>query len=369
MALNADFHKINNAHSEWFYGLEITHNDVQSKAFKQDIFTYEKSAASTRYPDGGSTLSTAAPYISYKNQLSKKATYSIGARYNYTILKASFLDTIYIQLPFNALTLNNNNLTGNMGLNYRPTENWKFHIGLSTAYRSPNVDDIGKVFAKNDYVMVPNSELKPETAYNTELGITKLMFNKKVTFNVIGYYTLIKNAIVRDFYQLNGLDSMQYEGELLQIQANVNTAEANVYGISSNILIHISKELQFKSNLNYTFGENTTASVPLGHIPPIYGRTDLILNSEPLTVDFYVNYQGWKKIEDYSPFGEDNASKATVDGTPPWQTFNLSIAMKIKKSFMLQAALENMLDTHYRQFASGVSASGRNFVVTIRANF
>jgi hemoglobin/transferrin/lactoferrin receptor protein len=367
--INADFHKINSSRAEWFYGVEVLHNTVESDAFNQDISTGLKTTAATRYPDGGSSLSSAAAYISYKNQFTKKTTYSIGGRYNYSILKASFIDTSFIKLPFTEMDMNNSALTGNAGFIYHPNEVWKIHIGLSTAYRNPNVDDVGKVFAKNDYVIIPNDQLKPEHAYNVELGITKGFIENKIKINLVGYYTILKNAIVRDFYQLDGVDSMLYEGELLQIQANINASEAIVYGTSLNLFAQITNELVLKSSLNYTIGENTTADVPLGHIPPIYGRTDLILTSDPLTLVLYVKYQGWKKVEDYSPFGEDNEEKATIDGTPPWQTFNLSAAMKIKKSFMIQAALENMMNVHYRLFASGISAPGRNIILTLRANF
>lgn len=367
--LNADFHKKNTNLSEWFYGVEIIHNTVSSSAFSQNIETLIKSTAQNRYPDGGSTLSSAGIYLSYKNQFTEKTTYSLGSRYSYSILKADFSDTTFIQLPFSDITLNNGALTGNAGFIYHPNDAWKIHIGLSSAYRSPNVDDVGKVFSKNDYVMVPNDQLKSELAYNAELGITKGFLENKIKINVVGFYTILKNAMVRDFYQLNGQDSITYEGERLQIQTNINTDQALVYGTSLNLLAQLTDELIVKSTLNYTIGENTTSQLPLGHIPPIYGRTDLILNSDPLTVIFYMKYQGWKKIEEFSPTGEDNEDKATIDGTPPWQTFNLSAAMKIKKSFMLQIALENMLDTHYRTFASGVSAPGRNFIITIRATF
>ena len=367
--LNADFHKKNSNLSEWFYGLEIIHNTVSSSAFSQNTETLIKSDAQTRYPDGGSTLSSAGAYLSYKNQFSEKATYSLGTRYSYSILNADFIDTTFIQLPFNSINLNNGALTGNAGFVYHPNDTWKIHIGLSTAYRSPNVDDVGKVFAKRDYVLVPNDQLKSELAYNAELGITKGFIDNKIKINIVGFYTILKNAIVRDFYQLNGQDSIDYEGETLQIQANTNTSQAIVYGTSINLYAQISEEFSLKSSLNYTLGENTASNVPLGHIPPIYGRTDLILTSGPLTAIFYAKYQGWKKIADYSPTGEDNEEKATVDGTPPWQTFNMSAAMKIKKSFMLQIALENMLDSHYRTFASGISAPGRNVILTVRATF
>mgnify|MGYP000291856102 CR=1 FL=1 len=95
--------------------------------------------------------------------------------------------------------------------------------------------------------------------------------------------------------------------------------------------------------------------------------TDLIIKSDPLTLAVYVKYQGEKKIEEYSPFGEDNEDKATIGGTPAWQTFNIRAQMKLSKSVSIQAALENMLDVHYRPFASGLSGAGRNFIFTLRA--
>jgi hemoglobin/transferrin/lactoferrin receptor protein len=41
----------------------------------------------------------------------------------------------------------------------------------------------------------------------------------------------------------------------------------------------------------------------------------------------------------------------------------------ISKQITLQSSLENILDTHYRVFASGISAAGRNFVIAVRAEF
>jgi len=34
-----------------------------------------------------------------------------------------------------------------------------------------------------------------------------------------------------------------------------------------------------------------------------------------------------------------------------------------------QFSVENIFDAHYRQFASGVSAPGRNFLIGIRTTF
>lgn len=366
--INIDFVK-NNKTKQWYYGIEAIHNIVTSEAYDEDILSGVKTNASTRYPDDGSTLTTTGAYLSFKNNFTKKATYSIGARYSLNNLKTNFKDTTFVKLPFTEINNNNSAVTGNISIAYHPNKKFKIQTSFSTGYRSPNVDDVGKVFGKDDYVMVPNENVKPELSYNGEIGLTKTFGdNEQLTVNIVGYYTLLKDAIVRDFYSLNGIDSLNYDGEMLQIQTNVNANEAKVYGTSFNFLAKLNKEFSIKSSFSYTVGENTTLGVPLAHIPPFYGRTDLIVHSEPLTVAVYAKYQGWKWISDYSPFGEDNEDQATVNGTPAWQTFNIRVAMKIAKSYTIQAALENMLDTHYRPFASGVSGAGRNFVFTFRAD-
>lgn len=371
--LNIDFLKENST-SKWFYGFETIHNQVNSAAFSEDIITKEQSIASTRYPDNGSTLTNIASYISYQNNFTEKATFSLGSRYNYSMLTASFKDATFIELPFTQINNNNGALTGNAGINYQPTKKWNIQLAISSAFRSPNVDDVGKVFAKNDYVLIPNDQLTPEKAYNGEIGLTRTFGKEDLVINAVGFYTLLEDAIVRDFYTINGKDSLAYDDETYQIQTNVNANQAVVYGMSFLLKAKLSSELTLKSSLNYTQGRNETEDVPLGHIPPIYGRTDLILHSAPLTVAFYAKYQFEKLFVDYSPSGEDNENQAAKDkkgviyGTPAWQTFNLRAEMQLGNSFSIQAALENLLDVHYRPFASGVSGAGRNFIFTLRAN-
>jgi hemoglobin/transferrin/lactoferrin receptor protein len=74
-------------------------------------------------------------------------------------------------------------------------------------------------------------------------------------------------------------------------------------------------------------------------------------------------------LEDYSASGEDNLPQATVDGTPSWYTLNLRTAYQVNKILNVQVGMENIMDRYYRHFASGISASGRNLIVSLRANF
>ena len=43
---------------------------------------------------------------------------------------------------------------------------------------------------------------------------------------------------------------------------------------------------------------------------------------QDLTLKFYAMFNGWKKIKDYNPDGEDNQQYATPDGMPSWFTLN-----------------------------------------------
>ncbi|MFZ4549484.1 MAG: hypothetical protein ACOYN4_18700, partial [Bacteroidales bacterium] len=62
----------------------------------------------------------------------------------------------------------------------------------------------------------------------------------------------------------------------------------------------------------------------------------------------------------------DNEQYATADGMPAWFTLNVRASYQFNRNISLQAGVENILDKHYRNFASGISAPGRNVFVTLR---
>jgi hemoglobin/transferrin/lactoferrin receptor protein len=54
---------------------------------------------------------------------------------------------------------------------------------------------------------------------------------------------------------------------------------------------------------------------------------------------------------------------------PEWHTFNIKAMYDLTETFTLNAGIENLADTRYRPYSSGISAPGRNFVLSLRANF
>jgi hemoglobin/transferrin/lactoferrin receptor protein len=361
-SLNFDLLKVWDAAHKLYYGAELNHNLVDSDAWYKNIQTGEQQEAITRYPDGGSQTWSTSVYLSYKWLLNDKLVLNMGSRYMRGNLHSSFSNSL---LPYDEISMNNGALTGSAGLVYTPSNLWQLNAILSTGFRSPNVDDYGKVRAKDDYVIVPNPDISPEYTYNAEIGISRFI-EGYMKIRLVGYISYLDDAIVRTDYQLNGEDSLSYDGDLYKITANYNAREAYIYGASMGITSNLNENFILKGTINFTKGHNLSDDVPMGHIPPIFGRTSLSYRKSRLFLDTYVVYQGWKNTEDFSPYGEDNEGEAMEYGFPSWWTANIKVGFKAGDHFDLVLAIENLFDQFYKSYASGISGAGRNFVFTAR---
>jgi len=153
--------------------------------------------------------------------------------------------------------------------------------------------------------------------------------------------------------------------------STVNAGKAYIYGVEGALAGQINKYISILGTVNYTKGRIVTDTVPypLDHIPPVFGKFSIISSVNKLRTEFFVNYAGWKRVVDYNMIGEDNFSYATAEGMPSWFTLNARVSYSITKDISFQLACENILDQNYRQFASNISAPGRNFILTLRGAF
>lgn len=371
-SINADFSRTITDKDRFFYGAEFTHNDVQSSARNVDITTNVISTEPTRYPDGGSTVSTAALYGAFDKALNKKLSLNIGTRYSRFYNNSIFNDTSLYNLPFNQISLNGGSLIGSGGITFQDEAGLGVEAIISTGYRAPNIDDYGKVFEDDGFVVVPNENLNAEHLYNAELNIAKQWSKKNTkTFKLYGtgYYSLLNDAIVRRDFTLNGSDSLIYEGENARIQANQNVDKVAIYGGVLGLVYNINTYLRLKSSATYTKGRDLSNNEPAAHIPPLFGNASIILSSNKWYMEFSNMFNGPKFTQDYAPGGTDNIDEATINGTPSWNIFSIRSSYQVSNNFKIQLNIENILDAHYKQFASGVSGSGRNFILAIRGNF
>ena len=279
------------------YGGELTHNDVGSNPEGKTLAVSGNTitgysgtfAVQSRYADGGSTYSTAATYVNYRQDISKTSTLNSGIRFTYTNLAATWIDKTFFTLPDNDITIDNSAVTATFGYIFKPATNWQFNGVLSSGFRSPNLDDTGKVREKSGDVTVPNINLKPEYAYNAELGILKYFNKKKFYVSGTVYYTLLDNYITRESFMLNGNTTMIYEGEEANIVANVNKDQAYIYGGTFDIKGTISDHLSTRASVTYTKGKAYDTEEPLSSIPPLFGMVELSHEKVDLVVVLILN--------------------------------------------------------------------------------
>ncbi|MBS1645274.1 MAG: TonB-dependent receptor [Bacteroidetes bacterium] len=379
-SLNADFEKRIKQH-ELRYGAEYNYNNVQSHAHATNISNGAQSPLDTRYPVGGSQMQNIGLYATHTWEISPKFILTEGLRFSNVRLWADLSDKSFFPFPVNNITQNNAALSGNLGFVYLPGNDWRISFLGSTGFRAPNVDDLAKIFesVKGDTlgsgstigtVIMPNAKLKPEYTYNAEMTLAKT-FDKAITLSATGYYTWYQNAITTQNTSFNGQAYIPYGDTMALVQQNVNAGSAYIYGISGSLKADITDNFSIVSSVNYTYGRlrTDTTDYPLDHIPPVFGQTSFLLNLKQFKSEFFVRYNGWKRLEDYNLYGEDNYAQATTEGMPSWYTLNLRTAWQINKNLQAQVALENILDQNYRVFASGISAPGRNLILSLRANF
>lgn len=375
-SVNADLDKTLNDKIHLFYGTEVVINKVFSSAYRLNISDETVTALATRYPDNSDWQAYAA-YISSKIKLSEPLLVTVSGRLSHIYTHARF-DNQFFNFPFTTATLRNTAINGSVGIIYNPSENWKVYSTISSGFRAPNVDDIGKVFdSAPGNVVVPNSDLAPEKAYSAEVGAAGVI-GKKLKVDFGAYYTTMNNAIARAPSLFNGQDSIDYDGVLSRVLSLQNINELVVYGIQVGVDWRLTKSLRITSSVNFQKGKEkdfvTGLNSPPTHVAPLFGSTHLIFTVQRVTADIYSNYAGEIAFQNlsFSEQGDQHLYAKDVNGNPhapSWGTLNVKTSTRISKVFKIDVGIENIFDKRYRPYSSGISAAGRNFTIGVRSNF
>lgn len=376
-SVNLDFIKAITDRHNFFYGMEYVLNDVSSDGIQQNISSGLISDASNRYPEA--RWNSLAAYVNHEWKMTDEISLQGGLRYNLFGLEADFSNNVdFFPLNFTESEINNGSLTGSIGVVYRPNQKLTFRTNFGTAFRSPNVDDIGKVFdSEPGSVVVPNPDLDAEYAYNFDVGVAKI-FGNNLKVDLTGYYTLLKNALVRRNFQLNGESFIEYDGELSRVQALQNAAEANVYGMQIGIEAKLYDRFTVLTDLNFQDGEEELddgSISPARHVAPFFGISRLRYKfRDNFTLEFNTSYQGEFSNEDLaiSERSKDEIYAKDENGNnyaPAWYTLNMSAQYKLNDSFTITGGVENVTNQRYRPYSSGLSGPGRNFIIALNFSF
>ena len=378
LSVGLDFvKKLKTKRDKLFYGFEYIYNNVGSEGQVTDITTGQVTNTASRYPDG-STWQSLAGYVSVQLELSERTHLQSGLRYNHIWLNADFTDNnAFFALPFEEANLSTGNLTGSLGITHEISKTVRLKTNIGTAFRAPNVDDVGKIFdSEPGSVVVPNPDLKSEYAYNGELGFN-FNFSNVFKFDINGYYTLLENALVRRDFNLNGITEIDYQGELSNVQAIQNASKSEVYGLELAAKATLSKNLSLTGQFNYTTGveqEEDGSYIPFRHVAPVFGNNHLVWKKDKWTLDASVAYSGKFDFDELAPSQQANEHLYALDGdgnpfSPSWYTLNLASQFVLNEDWSFTANLENITDQRYRTYSSGISAAGRNLILAATYRF
>ncbi len=380
-SINANFRK-----AKLDYGIEIINNTVHSTANK--YFAENDSTANsntTRYPRNKATMQTYAAYSKFNHKFSDKLNANLGARYTHTNMEVYYkFDVELFKLDTTGYSIDNDAINFNASLVYNPTESWKIAGIFSTGFHVPNIDDVSKFYEKGKNTVIPNFDLKTEYSKNLELSISKNIQNKHL-LSLNMYYSILDNPIVKvdDYVVPPGITIL----EASNIQSNINEEKAFIRGITASIASKLNSSFKLVADITFTEGEITDRhddyepiadtltkkdreALVLAHIPPLFGKVMLSYNKSRWTNSFSILFNGAKKPKDFDAAGVDNLDETYEDkGTPAWYTLNLKSSYQLNDNLNIQAGIDNILDQHYKTAGSGLSAPGRNLILSVRAKF
>lgn len=393
LSLNGDFETTKKENISFAYGFEWIYNKINSNAFSQELLVQENivvginnlESIPTRYPSDGSQYLIAAVYGNYRLDLNPKLTLSLGGRLTATQLNANWKEEAMIDANLRRVNSNNNALTGSFALSYRPDNSWRINLLLSSGFRAPNIDDLGKIRENRGLLLVPNPNLKPEFVYNIDGGISYIPRNDALALNARFYVSSLIDYIGRmPYYILSDITTaemttIQFSEETVTTQANGNIGNASIYGASFEGLWKLNNTISLLGNLTYTHAPANNSIGPLPSILPFFGGGTVRFQSDRFQLSLSTRFNAAKSPEDYSLGGEDGLEETPLSidefgdlnfvGSPKWTTYSIYSNYRLKENIRLNFSLENIFDLHYRTFASGISAPGRSLNLGVIVDF
>ena len=146
-----------------------------------------------------------------------------------------------------------------------------------------------------------------------------------------------------------------------------NVSSADIRGVESVLHLVLSPRLTAEFVVNYLRGEQVESDGsenPADRAPPFNGRLTFrhqVTNS--LLIEPTLHFAGAQKR--LSPRDVQDV-RINPAGTPGWVTANIAASWRSGEQWQATVSVENILDKQYRLHGSGIDATGRNLLLSLR---
>jgi hemoglobin/transferrin/lactoferrin receptor protein len=326
-------------------GFEAYFDNVNS--FRNDVTENINISKRGLYPNNAKYANKA---FFTMHQFSKKATtINAGLRYN----------TVMMSIPDEKLgisNLNNAALVYNLSFLQKINASFVAYASYNTAFRSPNIDDMGTLGIVDFRYEIPSDKLKPEMSKQIEIGFK---FQNKVNSGQISVYqNKLTDLISRE--KITGQFIENYPVYIKQ-----NTSKATIKGIEWNSKSRISKNWQFESFLTYTIGQDDIKDEPLRRIPPFFSNFKLTFKHNNFVISPNFNFAA---SQNRLAQGDKDDNRIGPNGTAAYAVLNTNVGYNINK-FTFKINLLNLTNQTYKTHGSGIYGYGRSAFGTFGYNF
>jgi iron complex outermembrane receptor protein len=219
-------------------------------------------------PDYNSVTTGAFIYV--KKQLENFAL-NAGIRYDYSQISGKELIDVENGIPhqhFSGFVNAFDNFSGAAGLTWNINDQWRLRANLGTGFRAPNIAELGSN-GKHEGTFryeIGNSQLKPETSLQLDLGLNFELKNVSLELNAF------QNSIYQYIYlrQLNGeqiIGTDHYGNTEVLPVYRFGQTNARLFGGEFVADFHWIKNLHWESTFAYVEGQNQSSGKPLPFIP------------------------------------------------------------------------------------------------------
>ena len=236
-----------------------------------------------------------------------------------------------------------NHTTWNLGYGINVGDNTLVRASAGTAFRAPTATDL--------FGYGGNTALDPETSNSIEVGLSH-EFDNRQSIDVAAYKTRIKDLIITNFYDLDGVDQFS-DGFLLDDPLNENVNRANIKGIEFSY--------QYQS-LPWTFGFGADLKRPWDE------SNDVILSRRArITANASLRYEqdNWRIGTNVQHQGKRDDSLFNNVQLGSYAVVNANAQWRFSKNVVLEGQIENLFDRDY-ELAGTYNTPGRSAYLGVR---